>query len=320
MAIVKLKPTFKDYLWGGQKLKTDYAKVTDMNPLAESWEVSTHADGPSIVDGGEYDGLTLKEYLEAKNNKPLGIKGQKFDEFPVLVKFIDALQDLSIQVHPNDEYGLKHEGEYGKTEMWYILDAEKESKIYYGTNKVLSQAELKASIDNQTVLDNLNHVEVKAGDVIFVEAGTIHAIGAGIVICEIQQNSNTTYRVYDFHRKDAQGNLRDLHVDKALEVSNLNPMDSDFSAQGKLETFDNYSKQVLVSCPYFTTTKYMLEGNINHQVSKNSFEAIIVLEGSLEIQQNNLLIELKKGETCFIDANTQDIEITGKASFLGVQV
>lgn len=320
MSIVKLQPAFKDYLWGGQKLKEDYGKVTDMNPLAESWEVSTHPDGPSIISGGEFDGLTLREYLIKKDNKPLGINGNKFDEFPVLIKFIDALKDLSIQVHPNDEYGLKHEGEYGKTEMWYILDAEEGSKIYYGTNKELTQDEFKASIDNQSVLDNLNHVEVEAGDVIFVEAGTIHAIGAGIVICEIQQNSNTTYRVYDFHRKDAEGNLRDLHVEKAIDVSNLSPLDTNFSAQGEVEEFENYTKQVLVTCPYFTTTKYHIDGSFEHNVSKDSFEAIILLEGSLTINQNDQLIDLKNGESCFIDADTDDLQILGDATFLSVNV
>lgn len=320
MAIIKLKPAFKDYLWGGQKLKENYGKVTDMNPLAESWEVSTHADGPSIINEGEYQGLTLGEYIAKKDRQPLGLNGRKFEQFPVLVKFIDALQDLSIQVHPNDEYGMEHEGEYGKTEMWYILDSEPGSKIYYGTNKELTRDEFKASIDNQTVLDNLKHVEVSPGDVIFVEAGTIHAIGAGIVICEIQQNSNTTYRVYDFHRKDAEGNLRDLHIEKALDVSNLTPLPSDFKAQKELETFEDHTKQVLVSCPYFTTTKYEVKGAFDHNVSDESFEAVIVLDGALSIITKDSITDLKKGETCFIDANTSDIQITGEASFLSVRV
>ena len=320
MGIVKLNPAFKDYLWGGQKLKENYGKVTDLNPLAESWEVSTHPDGPSIIKDGDYEGLTLEEYISKKEGKPLGTNGRKFKEFPVLIKFIDALQDLSIQVHPNDEYGMEHEGEYGKTEMWYIVDAEPGAKIYYGTNKELSRDEFKESIDNQTVLDNLNNVEVSSGDVIFVRAGTIHAIGEGIVICEIQQNSNTTYRVYDFHRKDAHGNLRDLHVEKALDVSILTPLDVDFSAQGKLETFENYTKQILVTCPYFTTIKYEVDGTFDHHVSEESFEAIVVLDGSITILNNGCSINLKKGESCFIDANTNNIQISGDASFLTVRV
>lgn len=320
MSIIKLQPSFKDYLWGGQKLLEDYNKVTDMKPLAESWEVSTHPDGPSYVVNGEYKGLTLNKYLEKKDKAPLGSNGKKFDVFPVLVKFIDALEGLSIQVHPNDEYGLKHEGENGKTEMWYVLDAKPGSTIYYGTNKELSREEFKASIDDQSVLNNLEEVEVFPGDVIFVEAGTIHAIGAGIVICEIQQNSNTTYRVYDFHRKDDQGNLRDLHVDKALDVSNLSPLNTEFKAQGEIEEFENYSKQLLVTCPYFTTYKYTIEGLMTHDVSKDSFEAIVVIDGKLEIKDSDGSIELLKGESAFIDADSKNIEFSGAATFLAVSV
>ncbi|MDN6731485.1 MAG: class I mannose-6-phosphate isomerase, partial [Atopostipes suicloacalis] len=194
MTIHQLKPSFKDYLWGGQKLKEDYGKDTDLNPLAESWEVSTHPDGPSYILGGEHDGLTLDDYIKEKGKEVLGERGSKFDRFPVLIKFIDALKDLSIQVHPDDEYGLKHENEYGKTEMWYILEANPGSKIYYGTNQEISKEDFRKAIENQEVLEKLKHVEVFPGDVIFVEAGTIHAIGEGIVLCEVQQNSNTTYR------------------------------------------------------------------------------------------------------------------------------
>lgn len=320
MAINQLSPSYKDYLWGGQKLKEDYGKNTDLKPLAESWEVSTHADGPSYLVGGKYDGLTLEAYLNEKDQKPLGSNGQKFDRFPVLIKFIDALQDLSIQVHPDDEYGLEHENEYGKTEMWYILEAEPGAKIYYGTNKDLTKDEFKASIDDQTVLDNLNHVEVHKGDVIFVEAGTIHAIGAGIVICEIQQNSNTTYRVYDFHRKDADGNLRDLHVDKALDVSTLTPLNSDFKPQGNLEEYENYTKQMLATSDYFKTTRFEVDGSFTDHVDNESFKSIIVTEGAITLRDNETLVDLQKGQSAFIDAGSGDVEVSGQGTYLAVSV
>lgn len=320
MAINKLTPSFKDYLWGGQKLKEDYGKKTDLKPLAESWEVSTHKDGPSYIQGGEYDGLTLEEYLERKDNQPLGKKGQKFDRFPVLVKFIDALQDLSIQVHPDDEYGLKHENEYGKTEMWYILEAEPGAKIYYGTKETITKDGFAEAIDDQTVLDKLNHVEVKKGDVIFVEAGTIHAIGSGIVLCEVQQNSNTTYRVYDYHRKDAEGNLRELHVEKALDVSTLTPLNTDFKAAGDIVQYKNHTKQLLATSEYFTTTKVDVEGPFTHSVSEESFEAIIVIEGSLKIEMEEQVLTLEKGESAYIDAGSQNLKITGQGSYLSVSV
>lgn len=320
MAINKLKPSFKDYLWGGQKLKEDYGKETDLKPLAESWEVSTHADGPSYILGGEYDGLTLEEYLKEKNNAPLGKRGQTFDRFPVLVKFIDALEELSIQVHPDDEYGLEHENEYGKTEMWYILEAESGAKIYYGTNEEITKEEFAESIINQTVLDKLNHVEVEKGDVIFVEAGTIHAIGRGIVLCEVQQNSNTTYRVYDYHRKDADGKLRDLHVDKALDVSTLTPLNTDFKPAGELKKHENHTTQLLASCEYFTTSKVDVNGAFTHDVSDESFEAVIVIEGSMSIEAEDKVLELKKGESAFVDAGTHNIKIDGRGSYLSVRV
>lgn len=320
MAIHQLKPSFKDYLWGGQKLKEDYGKDTDLNPLAESWEVSTHPDGPSYIVGGEYDGQTLEDYINAKGKEVLGKNGAKFDRFPVLIKFIDALKDLSIQVHPDDEYGLKHENEYGKTEMWYILEAAPSSKIYYGTNQEISKEDFKDAINNQEVLEKLKHVEVFPGDVIFVEAGTIHAIGEGIVLCEVQQNSNTTYRVYDYHRKDADGNLRDLHVEKALDVSTLTPLNSDFKAFGDWEEGENHRKQLLAESSHFITSKVEVDGSFTYDLSDESFEAIILIDGTITLKEEGQVLELIKGQSAFIDAGSEAIQISGKGSYLTVRV
>ncbi|MGX7109435.1 type I phosphomannose isomerase catalytic subunit [Facklamia miroungae] len=320
MTINQLRPSYKDYLWGGQKLKENYGKKTDLNPLAESWEVSTHPDGPSYILGGPHDGLTLKAYLEEKNQAPLGTKGQTFDRFPVLVKFIDALGELSIQVHPNDEYGFKHENEYGKTEMWYILEAEPGAKVYYGTKEPISKEAFKQSIEDQTVLDKLNHVAVKKGDVIFVEAGTIHAIGKGIVLCEVQQNSNTTYRVYDYHRKDAEGNLRDLHIDKALDVATLTPLNTDFEPAEVAKTYENHTKQLLASSSYFNVQKVEVGGSFTQSISKESFKSITVIEGSITFEDNNHSLTLNKGESAFIDAGSQHIKTDGPGTYLSVSV
>ncbi|CAH2761163.1 class I mannose-6-phosphate isomerase [Erysipelothrix amsterdamensis] len=320
MAVIKLSPAFKDYLWGGTRLKEMYQKQTDLDIVAESWEVSTHPDGPSYVVSGVDEGKTLTEYIKYYGTQILGTHAQDFDFFPILVKFIDAKKDLSIQVHPNDDYGLKHEGEYGKTEMWYIVEAEPDSAIYYGTKNKISRDDFAQAIESNTVLDVLNRVPVKKGDVIFVEAGTIHAIGAGIVICEIQQNSNTTYRVYDYNRKDACGNLRQLHLKQALDVSNLDPLDTHFKPQGKLETFENYQKQVLVSCPYFKTTCMNLSGVLDYKVGPESFETWVVLEGSLDITHNNHTTKLKAGETLFLEANTNDLRMSGTATCLSINV
>lgn len=320
MTIQKLTPAFKDYLWGGQKLKESYGKVTDLDPLAESWEVSTHPDGPSNISGGEYDGHTLAQYLADKNNQPLGLKGQTFDRFPLLIKFIDALDDLSIQVHPDDEYGLRHENEYGKTEMWYILEAEPGSKIYYGTNEKITKEAFRQAIEKQKVLEKLKQVEVHPGDVVFVEAGTIHAIGKGIVLCEVQQNSNITYRVYDYHRKDAAGNLRDLHVEQALAVSTLDPLNTDFTATGEIKVYENHTKQLLAASSHFITSKIEVNGTFIHHVPAESFEAIVMIDGDVTLEENNHIITLKKGESAFIDANSPNIKITGTGIYLSVRV
>lgn len=320
MSIVKLTPSYKDYLWGGNKLTESYNKESDLKILAESWEVSSHPDGPSIVANGPLKGKTLVEYVETKGQDILGEKGKVFDFFPILIKFIDAKQDLSIQVHPNDEYGLKNEGQYGKTEMWYILEAEEGASLYYGTNKEISKEEYKNAIENNTILEVLNKVPVKKGDVVFVEAGTIHAIGEGIVICEIQQNSNITYRVYDFDRKDVNGNTRELHIDKAVEVSNLLPLDTSFKAQGAKKEFTNYSETLLVEHILFKTELLELNGAMTMDVDNQSFNALICIEGSMTVKHDNNSIELKKGESAFIDANTKDIEIEGNTNFLRVSV
>lgn len=317
MSIVKLSPSYKDYLWGGTKLKTNYDKQTEMNPLAESWEISTHPDGPSYINDTNE---TLAEYIEVKGREVLGSRGQNFSHFPILVKFIDANRDLSIQVHPKDDYALIHENEYGKTEMWYVLEATPEASVYFGVKEDMSRQTYREAIENNTILDVLNRVSVKQGDVIFVEAGTIHAIGAGIVVCEIQQNSNTTYRVYDFNRKDKDGNLRELHIDQAIEVSNLGKQDTDFKAQGEWRDSHGYRQRTLVTCPYFTTEEVELDSQKQYSLDGKSFEGIVVVEGTLELMTDDTEIKLNKGESAFIDAATQDITVSGKGRYLSIRV
>lgn len=196
--IEKLSPAFKDYLWGGTKLREVYGKKCDYDKVAESWELSTHKAGESRLTAGGINGPTLSEYFEKAGCSVLGENCGKFEDFPVLIKFIDAKEPLSIQVHPSDEYAMRVEHEYGKTEMWYIMDCEPNAFLYFGVNREVTKEEFRERIENNTVLEVLNRVDVHKGDVFFIESGTIHAIGAGIMICEIQQNSNCTYRVYDY--------------------------------------------------------------------------------------------------------------------------
>lgn len=291
MAILKLRPSYKDYLWGGERLKTNFGKQYDGDILAESWELSCHPDGPSFIDGGINDGKSLGEYIESEGKQVLGSKAQKFEDFPILIKFIDAKGDLSIQVHPSDEYALIHEHQYGKTEMWYVVDATEDAFLYYGFKEEVSREEFKRRIENNTLTDVLNHVQVKKGDSFFIESGTIHAIGAGCLIAEIQQNSNITYRVYDYGRRDKDGNLRQLHVEKALEVTNRAPANP--------KSFAPH----IASCAYFTVDYVMLDGEseetICGMVDGTTFCSILVLEGEGCVKTAEEVVVFKKGDSLF---------------------
>ncbi|MCR5025201.1 MAG: class I mannose-6-phosphate isomerase, partial [Lachnospiraceae bacterium] len=232
MSIFKLKPACKDYLWGGERLKKEYGIEYDGDPLAEAWVLSCHPDGLSVIDSGEHKGKTLSEYIGRNADKTLG--------FPVLIKLIDAKQNLSIQVHPDDEYAMSHEGQKGKTEMWYILDSAPDAFIYYGFKKEISKEEFEQRIRDNTITEVLNKVRVKKGEAYFIKAGTLHAIGAGCLIAEVQQNSNVTYRIYDYDRVGADGKRRELHIDKALDVTDRRPPEP-YKADG----------DYLASCEYF---------------------------------------------------------------------
>ncbi|MBO5060839.1 MAG: class I mannose-6-phosphate isomerase [Clostridia bacterium] len=300
---VRLLPAFKDYLWGGTKLKESYNKKSDLDIVAESWELSCHKDGQSVIAEGEFCGKTLSEYIDINGFELLGTKAREFDYFPLLIKFIDAKNNLSIQVHPNDEYALSVEGEYGKTEMWYILEADEGAYLYYGFNRSITKDELEKRIRENTILEVLNKVSVKKGDVFFIESGTVHAICAGIVICEIQQNSNTTYRVYDYDRRDKEGNPRQLHIEKAIEVSNLEkaPEISEKAADG-----------VLAECKYFTVKKLEVNGKASELLDKTSFASVIVVDGSGKMSIGRKSFELKKGDSLFVPAQEAELEFEGE--------
>lgn len=302
---IMLSPAFKDYLWGGTRLKEEFGKISDLDKVAESWELSTHKDGQSTVASGDFKGLTLGEYIE-KNPSVLGENCKKFEFFPILIKFIDAKDNLSIQVHPDDEYSLANNGEYGKTEMWYILDCDEGASLYYGFKDEITRDEFKRSIENNTLLDYLNKVKVKKGDVYFIEAGTVHAIGKGIVICEIQQNSNTTYRVYDYNRKDANGNTRELHIDKAVEVSVTKP-----PVEYKTE-----NENLLAKCKYFTVEKAEIDGECEFDVDESSFKSVIVTEGTGVLSMNGVGIDVKKGDSIFVPAQNGKFVIKGNCNVI----
>lgn len=301
---IKLLPAFKDYLWGGTRLRTEYNKKTELEKVAESWELSTHKDGQSVVASGEHSGMLLGEYVERFD--VLGNNAKNFDFFPILIKFIDAKDNLSVQVHPADEYSLRNNGEYGKTEMWYVLDCEPGASLYYGFNREIDKDEFRKRIADNTLLEVLNKVPVKKGDIFFIEAGTVHAIGKGIMICEIQQNSNTTYRVYDYDRRDSNGNTRPLHIEQAIEVSDLFPP----NPQEKLP------ENVLASCKYFTVEKYDVRNSLDIPVTEDCFKSVIVLDGKGEIEYDGGKMEVAKGDSIFIPAQNGAVKITGECEII----
>lgn len=309
MGIFKLKPSCKDYIWGGHRLADEYGIEYDGEILAESWELSCHPDGPSVIENGIYQGKTLEEYIEAEGRQVLGTHCRRFKDFPVLIKFIDAKQNLSIQVHPNNQYALKNEGQYGKTEMWYIMDAGEDAFLYYGFNREVTKEEFQRRIEENTLLEVLNMVPVHKGDVLFIESGTIHAIGKDILIAEIQQNSNVTYRVYDYGRVGKDGKKRDLHIEKALAVTNRVPI---------MKSNESYPH--IADCDYFTVDKLNLDGcmmkRMEGNVMEDSFLSILMLDGEGVITCGGESISYKKGDSLFLSAGSGSYQIEGSCDAL----
>lgn len=317
MSILKMKPSCKDYLWGGHRLEDEYGKESEGDTLAETWELSCHPDGPSTIVNGTYAGKTLEQYIEQEGKAVLGTNCRRFRDFPILIKLIDAKQNLSIQVHPDNRYALRNEGQYGKTEMWYVMDAEKDAYLYYGFKTEISKEEFSRRIQEDTLLEVLNAVKVQKGDVLFIESGTIHAIGAGILIAEIQQNSNVTYRVYDYGRVGKDGKKRDLQIEKALAVTTRVPI---------VKSRNSYPH--VADCDYFTVDRLYMDGRMMRRmegnVSEKSFVSILILDGEGMIscagwdrtfaQDEQVLY--KKGDSLFLPAGTGEYVIEGRCDAL----
>jgi mannose-6-phosphate isomerase len=301
---VKLIPACKNYLWGGNDLKSLYNKKFDVTPLAESWELSTHPDGESVIAD---TGMTLSEYIKKNGETILGARCERFDRFPILIKFIDAAKSLSVQVHPDDEYALKNEGDLGKTEVWYVLDAKPGAKIYYGFNREVTPDEVRERIADGTLCDVLGCYDAKKGDVFFIPSGTVHAIGEGNIICEVQENSNTTYRFFDYNRRDKDGNLRPLHIDKALDVTKLYPTPLKDTENG-----------VLAECEYFKVRSITEEGSVT--LMPDSFTSLIAVEGSGEIKVGEHTLDFIKGDSIFLPAGADKIEFSGQFEIVLTQV
>jgi mannose-1-phosphate guanylyltransferase/mannose-6-phosphate isomerase len=320
----RLEPAFKDNLWGGTKLRRLYGKKCDYDVLAESWELSTHKDGQSVIAEGSCKGMLLGEYLETHSRRLLGWKCEPFERFPLLIKFIDARDDLSIQVHPDDDYALREENEYGKNEMWYIMDCEPGAYLYYGFNREVTPQEIRKRIEDCTLPEVLNKIPVRKGQTIFVKAGTVHAIGKGILICEIQQSSNVTYRLYDYGRRDKYGKLRELHVEKALDVIDFTPVcerniEEDVVVSEVAVTAEN-NACVLGECKYFSVIKYECEDTQNLLIDESSFRAIVIVEGKGTITCEDKVSSFKPADTFFVPAGKKKLQIHGTCTVLCVRV
>ena len=318
-----LKPAGKDYLWGGRRLNDDYAKNIDMTPLAETWECSTHPDGPSTISSGEFEGRLLSDVLK-EHPEYIGTHPQTVGELPILIKLIDAKQDLSVQVHPDDAYAYEHEnGQSGKDEMWYVLDAKKDSRLIYGLNRTVTKEELSAGIADGSITKYMQKVPVHKNDVFYIKAGTIHAIGAGVLLAEVQESSNLTYRLYDYDRTDRNGHKRELHVEKALAVANLNEAEKPVQPMRLLNYRRGWASEFLYRCKYFQTERILLNTEriremVTVQTDSLSFMVMLCLEGSGMLRYENEILPFFKGDCIFIPADSVPVQLHGSAQFLRV--
>lgn len=310
------KPILKDRIWGGTKLQTLLNKDIATQTAGESWEISTVPSDISVVVNGSFSGVSLNELLQKYPKEILGtVVYERFgNQFPLLFKFLDARDDLSIQLHPNDELAKKRHNSFGKTEMWYVIQADENAEIIVGFKDKSSPDEYLRHLEQKSLPSILNAISVKKGDVFFLETGTIHAIGAGVVIAEIQQTSDITYRIYDWGRVDAEGNSRELHVDQALEAITYDVV----QAQRKYESKTNTSN-LAVHCPYFTTNVIPLEGKMNFSKTGASFTVFMCTEGEFYVVTDSYLKHsFKKGDTVLLPAALTDFELVGKATLLEI--
>lgn len=319
-----LKPSGIEKLWGGSRLNDDFSKNLDIENLAETWECSTHPDGQSYVGSGSFKGKTLSEIIK-EHPEMLGEKLKGLSDLPILVKLIDAQQNLSVQVHPDDEQARKLENaDNGKAEMWYVLDAYKDSKLVYGLNHTISKEALLKSINRNTINKYLQEIPVKKDDVFFIKPGTIHAIGAGVLLAEIQQSSNITYRLYDYNRTDKYGNKRELHIDKALEVADLSVSNIPKQPMRVLKYRKGCASELLCRCQYFQVERLLISTERTRILyetasTSQSFEIYLCISGcGIIYYEPNHVLMIFKGDCVFVPANSVKICIHGKAEFLKV--
>ncbi len=320
-----LKPSGKDYLWGGNRLNDDFSKNIPMTPLAETWECSTHPDGLSTVCGGAFDGMTLKDVL-AKHPEYAGAALLPNGELPILIKLIDAKEDLSVQVHPDDEYAKIYEnGSLGKNEMWYVLDTKEHTHLVYGFNRDIDKETLKKSLDDGTLEKYLQYVPIQKDDVFYMKPGQVHAIGAGALVAEIQENSNLTYRLHDYGRLDKDGKPRALHIDKAMDVIDTRSSTAPKQPMRVLRYQKGCASEFLCRCKYFQVERLLINTERQREMTtfhalEHSFQVLLCIEGcGVLLPETGNSIPIFKGDCIFVPAKSVSIKLHGKMQILKVK-
>lgn len=318
--LMKMQPVFKQYIWGGTGFKDKFAMDTGLDTASEAWVLSANEHGKSFVANGEFLQKTIDEVYEVLKERLVGdyVQEKYSSHFPLLVKFLDCADKLSVQVHPNDEYAQKHENSrFGKTEMWYILDAKENAKLIYGFDKDITKEEFEQAIENGDLESKLNYTPVKKGDTFYIKSGTLHALLDGLIVAEIQQNSDVTYRVFDYNRKDKNGCERELHTAKSAEVTKFE------SSKGKekVETktyADNNNNRItpLVKCDCFTTVKYETENCVEFESSNESFDVLIFTQGEAKAVCGANEVCVKAGDCVLVPAYLGKYSVVGKCEFL----
>lgn len=325
MSIYFLKPALKETIWGGNKLKNGFGMESDLSNIAEAWMLSCHEDGEATVINGKFKGETLSRVIEHELGlECLGTNCSEFEsieDFPILIKLIDADDKLSVQVHPDDEYAAAHEKDVrGKTEAWYIIDCDDDAELIYGFSDDISKEAFRSAIENGTLLDKVNRVKVKPGDVAFISSGTLHAIGKGILLAEVQQSCNTTYRVFDYNRTGLDGKPRELHIEKAVDVTKCCIPENSLDPAGMPVKHDGYTSILLAECKYFTMSLIDTDSLYAGESDEKSFTSLIVLDGEGEIKCGDEEYDIKKGDSIFMPADSGAFYISGKTKILLSQV
>lgn len=317
--MIKLKSVYQEYIWGGSKIHELLHKDTGTLPrVAESWEVSTHPAGKSIVENGAFRGKTLNEYFDQIGWGTAGRYAARNHQLPILIKYIDAKENLSIQVHPNDKYARKHEGDNGKNEMWFVLAADEGAFIYLGFSRDVTKEEIKRRIADNTLEEVLNRVEVRPNEAFYIPAGTVHAIGAGCLICEVQQTSNVTYRIYDYGRTDENGKPRELHVKKALDVLDYRRTEIADLKRRDTMSMERYIDGMFGRNGKCTLLKYEAEGDLTILLPVSHLTFALVIDGSGKLYAGDSEEAFERGDTWMIHGRAT--RVSGKCKVLFVAI